>query len=148
MSEPRVGQRLKCPLPCLPSIRATALDARRSRFTSGPLDYRPICAQFENRLMSLRRLVSTLRAPSPAVRLGRLVPSGQGVQKRLPVSAAPPKKNTHRIPTRRKVHASDTTAVIRTFLIDAAETVSIAARASLSFLLRNRPLRNRTVLTF
>ena len=40
------------------------------------LDYRPICAQFEYRLMSLRRLVITLRAPSPAVRLGRSFISG------------------------------------------------------------------------
>ena len=47
--------RLRYALPCL---------------TLAMLDYRPICAQFEYRLMSLRRLVITLRAPSPAVRLG------------------------------------------------------------------------------
>jgi hypothetical protein len=34
--------------------------------TPPPLDYRPICAQFEIRLMSLRRLVSSLRPPLPA----------------------------------------------------------------------------------
>jgi hypothetical protein len=53
--------RLRYALPCL---------------TLTAFDYRPICAQFEYRLMSLRRLVITLRAPSPAVRLGRSFISG------------------------------------------------------------------------
>jgi hypothetical protein len=47
---------------CLACLRyaTSLLDARAIA-----RDYRPICAQFEYRLMSLRRLVSTLRAPSP-----------------------------------------------------------------------------------
>ena len=76
MGEPRVGQRLKAIFDCTPSIRATALDALIAENTIGKRDYRPICAQFEYRLMSRRRLVITLRAPSPAVRLGRSFISG------------------------------------------------------------------------
>ena len=62
-----IGSGLDEPVTCTPSIRTAVLDARL-RLTP-PFDYRPICAQFEYRLMSLRRLVITLRAPLPAVRL-------------------------------------------------------------------------------
>ena len=64
---------LRYALPCLTLISGS----------SPPFDYRPICAQFEDHLMSLRRLVITLRAPSPAVRLGRSFISGCRVQKPL-----------------------------------------------------------------
>jgi hypothetical protein len=59
----------------------------------------------------------------------------QKVQKWFPLSTTPPKKDTkhNRIPPRRKAHASDTTAVIRTFLFAATETISTVLVPRLHF---------------
>jgi hypothetical protein len=93
---------LRPPFPCLPSIRTTVLDAQLR--LSPPFDYRPICAQFEDRLMSPRRLVSTLRAPSTGH-----PPCGSfisGKQHRRQTKAK-------RIPTRRKVRAKGESIVTK-----------------------------------
>ena len=92
MPEPRVSQRLKCPLPYGASIRTTVLDARRRNITA---------ARLSTHLRSIRKSLD-VPAPSgehPSGPIARRPPwaprsfRGRGVQKWFPLSTTPPKKN-------------------------------------------------------